>query len=138
MRTRAADDRLGGYARFEDGVVDRLAHQFAGVDVIATAKWVIDFDKRKGVQNPTGLLVKKVQQAAKRIGTALSPEQERAELARYAAFYVEVYRVVAHQRLGPAAIARMLQQAARDGLPRINPEIISQLEMLGEKWQEPS
>ena len=126
---------------FEDGLVDRLIGSHGEVvDVHRWCRWVIDFSRRKHVANPDGLLVSKVTEEAARArrGAPTTAAGQAAEMERYGAFQVEVYRLVATSHLGPSAIADYLEESRKNGLPLINTRTIDRLRSMGDSWPEVS
>lgn len=121
----------------EDGVVDRLQLQYGEVvDVARWVDWAIDFRRRKTVQNLTGLLVTKVREQAAAVIANAPRNQEalRIEAERYAAFSVHLYQVISEQGLRPNQVAEMLEQAVKNGYPRLSRPVMDRLRLLGDRW----
>lgn len=123
---------------FEDGLIDRLKARYGDVVTVdAFVSEVRDMARRKVVGNPSGLLVSWVRNAASKARDgAMSPAAQSDELDRYAEFYVDLYRIIGEQQLGPGQIAQLLERARRGSLPKINPRIIDRLEQLGARWPD--
>ena len=125
---------------FEPGLLVRLRFQFGDqVNVDEWARWVRDFARRKIVQKPDGLLVNKVREEYEKAqrGVPQTAAARAAELERYARFQVDLYRLIAEQQLGPAAIAAYLEDA-RSALPLLNVRTIELLQRLGDTWPTPA
>lgn len=125
--------RAGG----EDGLIDRLETQFGDVVPIAHwADWAIDFRKRKPVTNLNGLLVAKVREVASAAAPNLprSQAERYAEAERYAAFYVQLYQLIAQQGLSPGQVADQLEAGRSGGFPLISHVTIDRLRLLGDRW----
>ena len=126
--------------RFEDGLIERLETQYggpAGVDVHRVVACVLDMVRRKPVRNPSGLLVEWVRKESRKLAgsVAMSPAAVTAEQDRYAAFQVEIYRMVATSRITPAQLGTLLLEARQSGgMKLLNSRTIERLQSLGHEW----
>lgn len=124
--------------RFEEGAVDRArALMGHAIDVDAIGKDCDDMCRRKPVQNPTGLFVSRCRAAYGR-ATRNAPLSARGKLEdadRHAAFSVQMFQLVAEQRLTPSQIADRLDEAYRQGLS-VNTRTIMRLRELGDAWPQ--
>lgn len=121
---------------FEEGLEDRLLGEHPEHrDAVAVAiEKTRDMVRRKRVRSPNGLLVTNVRQAVARAKTIQGRAFAGGDSELYASLLVQVLHEAVRSQLGPAAIARALQQARRSGYEKLNPVLIEKLEAMGEYW----
>ena len=121
-------------------LVRRLSAQLGplGVDVPMHVANVLEMAQRLPglVENPAGLLVTWCQREAD-ARQAQNAARER-DREKYAELQVEIYRWVMETRPGPRLLARVLDQASREGYPALNRRTIEQLRALGARWPAPA
>jgi hypothetical protein len=121
-----------------ESVIQRMAVQLAhlGVDVRVHAANVREWCERQPglVENPVGLFVTWCQcEADHRRERAAAAARDRD---RYAELQVQVFAWIAGGGVGPRLLARVLDQASREGYPALNPRTIEKLRALGPRWPE--
>jgi len=122
-------------------LAERLAAQYAhaGVDVYVHAANAEEFAQRTGkVRNINGLFRRWVEREARERESQrrLRAEQLSREHGKAASFNVELFRLIAVHRLGPRAIADVLETSIRAGHRHVSPQVVEQLRRLGDAWPE--
>jgi len=119
-----------------ESLIRRLNAQLGplGVDVQLHVANVLEMAQRLPgmVENPAGLLVTWCQREAD-ARQAQNAARER-DRERYAELQVELYRWVMETRPHPRLLARVLDQASREGYPALNRRTIEKLRALGARW----
>jgi len=123
-----------------ESLIRRLNAQLGplGVDVQLHVANVLEMAQRLPgmVENPAGLLVTWCQREAD-ARQAQNAARER-DRERYAELQIELYRWVMEARPHPRLLARVLDQASREGYPALNRRTIEKLRALGARWPEPA
>lgn len=121
---------------FEHDFLQRQRTVYPELDVHAVAAAVREFNARKPVRNPNGLLVHWLNRAekARRRETAKREVQTLAELDLYAEFWVQLLARVAQRQVSPADVLRCFAAARGAGLTPLNKQIDVRLAQLGESW----
>jgi hypothetical protein len=119
-----------------ESLVRRLSAQLGplGVDVQLHVANVLEMAQRLPgmVENPAGLLVTWCQREAD-ARQAQNAARER-DRERYAELQIDLYRWVMETRPGPRLLARVLDQASREGYPALNRRTIERLRAMGVRW----
>jgi hypothetical protein len=123
-----------------ESLIHRLEAQLGplGVDVRIHAANVREMVERlpDQVENPAGLLVSWCQRDADARRSAHAKRERDQE--RYAELMVDLYAWIAAAGPGPRIVARVLDQASREGYPALNRRTIEKLRALGSHWPAPA
>jgi hypothetical protein len=119
-----------------EGLIRRLCAQLEplGVDVRMHVANVREMCARLPgtVENPPGLLVDWCNREAQaRRAQAAALERDRA---KYAALQVDAFRWVAQGDVTPRELAKVLDEASRQGYPALNRRTIELLRAMGNRW----
>lgn len=119
-----------------EGLIRRVAAQLGplGVDVRLHAANVQEMVERQPglVENPAGLFVTWCQREADAHQARTAAATRDRE--RYAELQVGIFAWVASGGVGPRLLARVLEQASREGYPALNRRTIEKLRALGAHW----
>jgi len=120
---------------------ERLAVQAAsaGIDAHPIFANAEEYATRTGsVRNVDGLAVTWVNKAIREVQSErrLRSQQLSREQEAYSKLHVELYRLISLHRLGPRAIADLLENARAAGYGQVNPLTIDRLRRLGDFWPD--
>lgn len=123
---------------FDHAFLERQQAVYPHLDVHIFAAAVREFCSHQEIRNPNGLLVHwlKRADAVFRQNVANRGRDTALEQEQYAELWQSILHAAVDLQLGPAAIARFMDEARRCGFTKLNERLIRRLANLGEKWPE--